>query len=147
LIFNRRSDALQRYIEHFEQIDPKTEDTTVEPTDGMTPAERLHWRIVHRHKEGVEADIDEIIAALTVETGDSNNGAGQNALSRHDAAVHILNQVLLPGMKEVGDRFGAGELILPFVLQSAEVMKKAVAHVEQFLERSRQEVIEALAAL
>ena len=38
-------------------------------------------------------------------------------------------------MKEVGDRFGAGELILPFVLQSAEVMKKAVAHLEQFLEK------------
>ena len=38
-------------------------------------------------------------------------------------------------MKEVGDKFGAGELILPFVLQSAEVMKKAVAHLEQFLEK------------
>ncbi|MEK7441159.1 MAG: vitamin B12 dependent-methionine synthase activation domain-containing protein, partial [Chloroflexota bacterium] len=51
------------------------------------------------------------------------------------AAVWILNNVLLPAMKEVGDKFGAGELILPFVLQSAEVMKKAVAHVEQFLEK------------
>jgi len=51
------------------------------------------------------------------------------------AVVEILNTVLLPAMKEVGDKFGAGELILPFVLQSAEVMKKAVAHVEQFLER------------
>ncbi len=49
--------------------------------------------------------------------------------------MHILNQVLLPAMKEVGDRFGAGELILPFVLQSAEVMKKAVVHVEKYLER------------
>ena len=47
----------------------------------------------------------------------------------------MLNNVLLPAMKEVGDKFGAGELILPFVLQSAEVMKKAVAHLEQFLER------------
>ena len=43
--------------------------------------------------------------------------------------------MLLPAMKDVGDRFGRGELILPFVLQSAEVMKKAVAHLEQFLER------------
>ena len=47
----------------------------------------------------------------------------------------MLNEILLPAMKEVGDKFGAGELILPFVLQSAEVMKKAVAHLEQFLEK------------
>ena len=49
--------------------------------------------------------------------------------------MRVLNEVLLPAMKEVGDKFGAGELILPFVLQSAEVMKKAVAHLEKFLER------------
>ncbi|MBV9233046.1 MAG: B12-binding domain-containing protein, partial [Candidatus Eremiobacteraeota bacterium] len=49
--------------------------------------------------------------------------------------VEVLNEILLPAMKDVGDRFGRGELILPFVLQSAEVMKKAVAHLEQFLER------------
>ena len=50
--------------------------------------------------------------------------------------VRVLNDVLLPAMKEVGDKFGAGELILPFVLQSAEVMKRAVKHLEQFLERA-----------
>jgi 5-methyltetrahydrofolate--homocysteine methyltransferase len=49
--------------------------------------------------------------------------------------VDILNNVLLPAMKEVGDKFGAGELILPFVLQSAEVMKKTVAHLENYLEK------------
>ncbi len=54
---------------------------------------------------------------------------------RHESAVNILNNVLLPAMKEVGDKFGAGELILPFVLQSAEVMKKAVAHLENYLEK------------
>jgi len=47
----------------------------------------------------------------------------------------ILNEVLLPAMKEVGDKFGEGKLILPFVLQSAEVMKKSVAYLENFLER------------
>jgi 5-methyltetrahydrofolate--homocysteine methyltransferase len=53
------------------------------------------------------------------------------------SAVHatVLNTVLLPAMKEVGDKFGAGELILPFVLQSAEVMKKAVSHLETYLEK------------
>jgi 5-methyltetrahydrofolate--homocysteine methyltransferase len=50
-------------------------------------------------------------------------------------AVPTLNEVLLPAMKEVGDKFGAGELILPFVLQSAEVMKRAVAQLERYLDR------------
>jgi 5-methyltetrahydrofolate--homocysteine methyltransferase len=123
LIFNRRPDALQRYIEYFEQVDPTTQDSSVDPTVGMAPQERLHWRIVHRHKEGVEMDIDELIQKHTSEV-----------VTKHDAAVHVLNNVLLPAMKEVGDKFGAGELILPFVLQSAEVMKKAVAHLETYLE-------------
>jgi 5-methyltetrahydrofolate--homocysteine methyltransferase len=49
--------------------------------------------------------------------------------------VPTLNTVLLPAMKEVGDKFGAGELILPFVLQSAEVMKRAVARLELYLDK------------
>ena len=52
-------------------------------------------------------------------------------------AVPTLNDVLLPAMKEVGDKFGAGELILPFVLQSAEVMKRAVAQLENYLDKHR----------
>ena len=127
LIFNRRPDALQRYIEHFEQIDPKAEDTGIDPTEGMSTSERLHWRIVQRHKEGVEADIDELIQTSEVSEPSQD-------LSQHERAVHVLNTVLLPAMKEVGDKFGTGELILPFVLQSAEVMKKAVAHLETYLE-------------
>jgi 5-methyltetrahydrofolate--homocysteine methyltransferase len=132
LIFNRRGDALQRFIEHFETVQQSTDGSAVEKVDEvqkMTPEERLHWRILYRHKEGVEADIDEII---------KNKGGGdkgEEVVSRHDIGVQILNTVLLPAMKEVGDRFGAGELILPFVLQSAEVMKKAVSHVETYLER------------
>ena len=62
LLFNRREDALQRYIEHYEgKSESDTRTDKVDPTEGMTAEERLHWRIVHRHKEGVEADIDEII--------------------------------------------------------------------------------------
>jgi 5-methyltetrahydrofolate--homocysteine methyltransferase len=53
----------------------------------------------------------------------------------HNAAVEMLNQVLLPAMKEVGDKFGSGELILPFVLKSAECMKAAVAELEKYLIR------------
>ncbi|MFM8322711.1 MAG: methionine synthase [Chloroflexota bacterium] len=123
LIFNRRPDALQRFIEYFQANAPSAAGKeSADPTDGLSAAERLQWRILHRHKDGVEADIDEILS-------------GRGELPLNDAAVGILNRVLLPAMKEVGDRFGAGELILPFVLQSAEVMKKAVSHVEQFLER------------
>ncbi len=127
LIFNRRPDALQRYIEYFEKVAPQSADSGLaDPTAGMTPEERLHWSILHRHKDGVEADIDEIIARDAVPPSPS----------QHEVAVHTLNTVLLPAMKEVGDKFGAGELILPFVLQSAEVMKKSVAHLEKYLEKT-----------
>ncbi len=125
LIFNRRPDALQRYIASFEG---KTEDTSTQkadPTAGMSVAQRLHFRIVARYKDGIEADVDEIIKET----------ASVNGTSNHEAAVSVLNTILLPAMKEVGDKFGAGELILPFVLQSAEVMKKAVAHLETYLEK------------
>ncbi|MGQ9850831.1 MAG: methionine synthase [Aggregatilineaceae bacterium] len=116
LIFNEHPDALTEYIRYFEEHEVTlTAGEAVDPTVEMTPEEALHWQIVHRKKEGVETLID-------------------RCLTRQDA-VGVLNNVLLPAMKEVGDRFGAGELILPFVLQSAEVMKKAVAYLEQFLER------------
>ncbi|KAF0109090.1 MAG: 5-methyltetrahydrofolate--homocysteine methyltransferase [Anaerolineaceae bacterium] len=142
LLFNRRPDALQRYIEHYENVTPATEATLADPTEGMTPEQRLHWKIVHRHKEGVEADIDEIInrppSPMTGEEGETlppESGGAGGGRSRHEVAVHTLNHTLLPAMKEVGDKFGAGELILPFVLQSAEVMKKAVGHLETYLEK------------
>ncbi|HUV92980.1 MAG TPA: vitamin B12 dependent-methionine synthase activation domain-containing protein, partial [Anaerolineales bacterium] len=137
LIFNRRPDALQRFIEYFESIGADTTQAgsaVSDPTEGMTPQERLHWRILHRHKEGVETDIDEILAQKL----QPNNGQRDNLPNiplQHEAAVEILNTVLLPAMKEVGDKFGSGELILPFVLQSAEVMKKAVSYLEGFLDR------------
>jgi 5-methyltetrahydrofolate--homocysteine methyltransferase len=116
LIFNTDPDALPRFIQYFEQNAVTTNAKEIEdPTADMTAEEAIHWQIVHRKKEGVEALIDE-------------------CLTRQDA-VGVLNNVLLPAMKEVGDKFGAGELILPFVLQSAEVMKKTVAYLEQFMDK------------
>ena len=116
LIFNTDPDALPRFIQYFEQHQVQTTSHVVEdPTAGLTSEQALHWQIVHRKKDGVEALIDD-------------------CLTRQDA-VGVLNNVLLPAMKEVGDKFGAGELILPFVLQSAEVMKKAVAYLETFMDR------------
>jgi len=118
LVLDRREDALPRLLSHFGDAG-RQEKTAADPLAavGDRPAEeRIHLQILHRRPEGIEALIDE-------------------ALTRH-GPVEVLNEVLLPAMKDVGDRFGAGELILPFVLQSAEVMKKAVAHLEKFLERT-----------
>src|SRR2546423_13133518 len=81
----------------------------------MEPEQALHWHILRRKKDGVEDLIDRSVEKI--------------------GAVPTLNDVLLPAMKEVGDKFGAGELILPFVLQSAEVMKRCVARLENYLDR------------
>jgi 5-methyltetrahydrofolate--homocysteine methyltransferase len=115
LVFNRREDALERFIGHFESKGEEAEDEAADPTAGMEPEEALHWHILRRKKEGVEDWIDRC-----------NEKIG---------AVPTLNTVLLPAMKEVGDKFGSGELILPFVLQSATVMKRAVAQLEKYLDK------------
>jgi len=115
LVFNRREDALERFIAHFESKDEEAGEEAGDPTEGMGPEEALHWHILRRKKDGVEEWIDRSVEKI--------------------GAVPTLNEVLLPAMKEVGDKFGAGELILPFVLQSAEVMKRAVAQLENYLDR------------
>ena len=116
LIFNSDADALPRFIQYFEdnQVQLAAAEEA-DPTADMSSEEALHWQIVHRKKDGVEALIDDILGRMD--------------------AVAALNTVLLPAMKEVGDKFGAGELILPFVLQSAEVMKTAVAYLEGFMDK------------
>jgi len=135
LIFNRRPDALERVIAYFEGKTADTSDQPADPTAGLSLSGRLHWRIVHRQPGAIGAspDVETDIDALVEETAASLSAAGNE--KRSQAAVHVLNHVLLPAMKEVGDKFGAGELILPFVLQSAEVMKRAVARLETYLER------------
>jgi 5-methyltetrahydrofolate--homocysteine methyltransferase len=118
LVFNRRPDALARLIEHFSRQEPGAARPAQEEAldDASVPIERrIHEAILRRRKDGIEAKIDEAL--------------------RERTPVAVLNEILLPAMKDVGDKFGAGELILPFVLQSAEVMKRAVAHLEQFLEK------------
>jgi len=115
LVFNRREDALERFIAHFESKGEEESESAADPTEGMEPEEALHFHILRRRKDGVEVWIDRSVEKI--------------------GAVPTLNEVLLPAMKEVGDKFGAGELILPFVLQSAEVMKKAVAQLEKYLDK------------
>src|SRR3954453_12740978 len=116
LVYNRREAPLERCIAHFEQQGEAEEESgKADPTEGMEPEEALHYMILRRKKEGVEDWIDRSVEKI--------------------GAVPTLNDVLLPAMKEVGDKFGAGELILPFVLQSAEVMKRAVAQLENYLDK------------
>lgn len=124
VIFDRSEDALSQLIQLYSQTTASEKEAKADPTEGMNVDQRTHWKIVHRKKEGIEADIDQALAQRM-----------ENGRPRGEAAVAVLNEVLLPAMKEVGDKFGAGELILPFVLQSAEVMKKAVAHLEQYLDK------------
>ncbi|MBI4504692.1 MAG: methionine synthase [Chloroflexi bacterium] len=117
LVFNRRPDALARFIDYFggQGGSQAAERATAAAEDEGPVERRIHMRILHRKKEGIEALLDEALGTRTPK--------------------QVLDEILLPAMKEVGDKFGAGELILPFVLQSAEVMKRAVAHLEQYFER------------
>ncbi|HEX6818606.1 MAG TPA: dihydropteroate synthase, partial [Ktedonobacterales bacterium] len=153
LLLNRDADALPRFIAYYEQHGGQAKkEEREDPTAGMTVDQRIHYQILHRKKESIEALIDAAVAYRAADLAPEAAELGMRAegvpapgedagdwktngeLSR--CAVDVLNGVLLPAMKDVGDRFGAGELILPFVLQSAEVMKKAVAHLERYLERT-----------
>jgi 5-methyltetrahydrofolate--homocysteine methyltransferase len=115
LIFDRRAegyDPLQRILEIF--ADRKAADATAKKR-ADTVEGRLKDRIVDGDRKGLTEDLDEALKALP--------------------PLDIINNVLLDGMKVVGDLFGAGKMQLPFVLQSAETMKAAVAYLEPFMER------------
>jgi 5-methyltetrahydrofolate--homocysteine methyltransferase len=115
LIFDRRAegyDPLQRILELF--ADRKASDATVKKR-AETVEGRLKDRIVDGDRKGLTEDLEEALRTLS--------------------PLDIINNVLLDGMKVVGDLFGAGKMQLPFVLQSAETMKAAVAFLEPFMER------------
>ncbi len=136
LIFNRHPGALADLIAHFEGEKGRVAagaSKRVE-VDLSWPADRrAYFRIVNRLKEGIEADVVQAIAGRIPGAKIVNGMIEARKESAHEAAVQTLNEVLLPAMKEVGDKFGAGELILPFVLKSAECMKAAVAELEKYL--------------
>ncbi|WKK22762.1 methionine synthase [Streptomyces olivoreticuli] len=120
LVYDRRAegyDPLQKLMELFEGVNMKSmkagkaEELLALPLD-----ERLQRRIIDGEKNGLEADLDEAL--------------------RDRPALDIVNDTLLEGMKVVGELFGSGQMQLPFVLQSAEVMKSAVAHLEPHMEKS-----------
>ncbi|MFD5906425.1 methionine synthase [Streptomyces microflavus] len=120
LIYDRRSegyDPLQKLMGLFEGVNMKSmkagraEELMALPLD-----ERLQRRIIDGEKNGLEADLDEAL--------------------QDTPALDIVNNTLLEGMKVVGELFGSGQMQLPFVLQSAEVMKIAVAHLEPHMEKT-----------
>ncbi|KAB7834457.1 methionine synthase [Streptomyces mobaraensis] len=120
LIYDRRSegyDPLQKLMQLFEGATAKSlKAGKAEELLALPLEERLRRRIIDGEKNGLEADLDE---ALT-----------------ERPALDIVNDTLLEGMKVVGELFGSGQMQLPFVLQSAEVMKTAVAYLEPHMEKS-----------
>ena len=139
LIFNTHPNALSEFIAYFEN---KKADTAavkrVEIDPSWSAGKKCNFRIVNRLKEGIENDVVTAIAeriSLTKSLTEKNGLLVLHASKEvtHEGALQTLNDDLLPAMKEVGDKFGAGELILPFVLKSAECMKAAVGAIEKYL--------------
>ena len=147
LIFNLNNNALAELISYFEnkkdsnQGIGKTTKLDLDPK--WSYDKKCYYRIVNRLPDGIEQDVigaikDNIIKKKKEdqETKIDSHEILFDVVSKqdiHDAAVQTLNDTLLPAMKEVGDKFGAGEIILPFVLKSAECMKAAVAELEKYL--------------
>lgn len=143
LIFNRHASALSDLIYYFENKNvtvTKNEQMLEEINKDWSFDKRCYYRIVNRIKDGIE---DDVVGSISDKLGKKLKEKTENIQKEemlrkypelaHDAAVETLNEVLLPAMKEVGDKFGAGELILPFVLKSAECMKSAVSELEKYL--------------
>ncbi len=107
-----RGDPLQQLIEHYADKKAASKSSS---SLGETVEERLKQAIIQGRRETLIADLD--------------------AARERYSPIDIINKVLLDGMKVVGDLFGSGRMQLPFVLQSAEVMKAAVAYLEQFMEK------------
>jgi 5-methyltetrahydrofolate--homocysteine methyltransferase len=120
LVYDRRRDGydpLAKLLELFAGVDVRAVRASRAAELAALPLwDRLKRRIIDGERAGLEADLDE---ALT-----------------QRPALEIVNDVLLDGMKTVGELFGSGQMQLPFVLTSAEVMKAAVGHLEPHMERS-----------
>lgn len=120
MVYDRRAegyDPLQVFMELFEGVSAAdAKDARAEALAAMPLFERLSQRIIDGDKNGIEIDLD---AGMEEKT-----------------PIEIINQDLLGGMKTVGELFGSGQMQLPFVLQSAETMKTAVAYLESFMEAS-----------
>jgi 5-methyltetrahydrofolate--homocysteine methyltransferase len=120
LIYDRRRDGydpLAKLLELFQGVDTASLKASRAAELLTLPlADRLKRRIIDGERQGLEADLDSAL--------------------RDRPALEIVNDILLDGMKTVGELFGSGQMQLPFVLTSAEVMKKAVGYLEPHMERT-----------
>ena len=140
LIFNTHPNALSDLISHFENIsqDSSSQKKKVDVDPSWPAGKRSNFRIINRLKDGIQNDV---VSAIAEKLSDkdlliNNDGILSINASKeitHQGAIQTLNEDLLPAMKIVGDKFGSGELILPFVLKSAECMKVAVKELEKYL--------------
>ncbi len=140
LIFNKHQNALSELITHLEKATPLAgkSEKKVDIDPSWSAGKKSNYRIVNRLKEGIEKDVVTAIAEKISKTDKLIEKNGNLILDAtkeitHEGAIKTLNEDLLPAMKEVGDKFGAGDLILPFVLKSAECMKTAVLELEKYL--------------
>ncbi len=140
LIFNKHPNALAEFIAHFETTKTTASVSTkkIEVDPSWPAGRRSNFRIVNRIRDGIERDVVSAISEKISQKHEIKEKDGKVTIHApkevtHNAAIQTLNDDLLPAMKEVGDKFGAGELILPFVLKSAECMKAAVAELEKYL--------------
>ena len=120
LIYDRRSDDYDPLTALLEIFDgSKSTGSSQSPLDDLPLNERLRRRIIDGARTGLEADLE-------------------TALAEGQAPLRIVNDILLDGMREVGELFATGEMQLPFVLQSAETMKAAVSYLEPHMEKNDQ---------
>ena len=140
LIFNKQPNALSDLIIHIEKAGTQagfaSKKVDIDPS--WNAGKKSNFRIVNRLKDGIQKDVVTAIAEKISKTDLLIAKDGILILNvpkemTHEGAIKTLNEDLLPAMKEVGDKFGAGELILPFVLKSAECMKAAVVELEKYL--------------
>ena len=114
LVLDRHKEALDRFVEHFENVheDAERKPYTVKE---LTPGEKITRCVFERDKINIVSAVEEALKSCPPET--------------------IINDILMKAMKQVGDRLDSGEMVLPYVLQSAEVMRKAIEYLEPLLPR------------
>ena len=116
LLFNKNKNALTNYIEHFQKVDTgKSKNGTVSPNSSKIE-DILSNQIINRSQTNLHQNLEKAREAYS--------------------ALEIINQILLPSMKVVGDKMEQGEIILPFVLESAEIMRNAITYLEKYLDQS-----------
>lgn len=117
LIFNKHPDSLAKFVEYFETAKEESVKEKKTETVSVSPEEKLRLSIINRDRRDLEETINNLLGGIP--------------------AQDILNTILLPAMAEVGNKMSSGEMILPFVLQAAEVMKEAVAILEPYMKGSQ----------